>query len=149
MFNFEIKAEMKRSTNIFNIQLKKFNFEHVFRPVYYFLRFSGQWSFSIFHDSNGTIQKACIGFSDALWTILLVCAYSAIVFSSYKKLMKGQEIFENRQRFVAENIFQIGSLVSGVFGIVLNVINRNKLVDIFKKFNTFDNEVSTRSLFPI
>lgn len=125
-----------------NVQLRKFNFEHVIWPNYYFTRFIGLWPFSIIHDSNGNIQRARIGLSDMLWSILSICFYLTLAFYTYKKVKTAQEKeIENQLRFVVLNLFLMSSLLVGIFGIIFDMVNRNKLVDILRKFNTFDDEV--------
>lgn len=127
--------------NANNARLRKFNFENVFRPVLQFLHIAGLWPFSIKHYSNGKIRRARVGFFDIAWSILILCFDLVIVFSTFKKLKSGRAKDENRIRFVVYNAFKMTFLLFGAFGILLDVINRNKLVDILQKFNTFDNEV--------
>lgn len=123
-----------------NIQLQKLNFEYAFRPAYYFSRFAGLWSFSIIHDSNWSIQRTRIGLSDVLWSISMICLNLTLAFLTYKRLKEGDE--KSDTRLVMLHIFRMAFLLIGVLEILLDMINRNKLVDILQKFNGFDNEVS-------
>lgn len=126
-----------------HIQLKKFNFEHAIRPVYYFSRFTGQWPFSISHNSMGKIERAHIGFLEILWPILVICLNFTVTLDSYEQFKAEQENHPIRIRFIVENILDMCSVLS----IVLGIINRNIVVDILKKFSTFDNEVN--HIFPV
>lgn len=125
-----------------NVSPKKLNFEHVFRPVYYFSRFAGLWPFSIIRSSNGSIQKARCGPCDILWLVLVVCFNLTLALDAYEQLKAEREEHEVRIRFVVDSIFEISSFLFITIGIVLDAINRNTLVLILKKFNTFDLMVS-------
>lgn len=141
-FFYYIKGKMESLANAKNTQLRKFDFEYGFRPVYYFLRFTGLWPFSIIHHSNGKIQRARIGSTDILWLILITCLNLILAFFAIEILMSEQGIQEKRNQFILFSIFKMCSVLFEIFAIVLDIINRNKLVDILRKFNTFDNEVS-------
>lgn len=137
---------MQTLANAQTAPLRKFNFEYAFRPVYYFSRFAGLWPFTIIHDSNGKIQRARCGFFDVLWSILVICLYLTLVFFTYETLKREQAKIKNHTLFVVENIFEMSTLSFGALGIALNIINRNELADILRKFDTFDTEVSIFSI---
>lgn len=121
-----------------NAPLKKLNFEHAFRPIYYFTRIAGLWPFSIIHDSNGRIQKTRVGLSDILRSILVICMNLTLIFFTIKKLNRK---YESSLPFAGLNMFKIVSLLTGTFQIVFDLINRKKLISILRKFSAFDNEV--------
>ena len=120
---------------------KHSNFEHGFRPAYYFSRFAGLWPFSIIHHSNRPILRARIGFFDGLWFILSICLKLTLAFYAYEILKTGREKHTNRIIFIVDNMCDISCCLFGVIATVLDMINRNKLVDILQKFNAFDDEV--------
>lgn len=134
-----------------NVHLNESNFEHAFRPIYYFSHLAGLWSFSIIRDSSGKIQRARMNFFAISWSILFICLNLTLAFSTYVKLKAGLEKIEDQLRFIVLNTFLMISLLCGVFGIVSDVVNRHNLVDILIKFNTFDSEVRLvfRDFFPI
>ena len=123
------------------METKYLNFEHGFRPAYYFSRFVGLWPFSIVHHSNGTIQRAWVGFFDGLWFIISICLKLALAFRACERLKTVREKPANRIRFIEDNTYDMSCFLVGVIATVLDMINRNKLVDILRKFNAFDNEV--------
>lgn len=124
-----------------NFRMRKISFEHAIRPVYYSTRIAGLWSFTIVHDSNGNIQNARVSLSDILWSVLFICFHATLAFYTYKKVKIAQEKVENQLRFIVLNVFLMTSILTGIFGIVFDMINRDKLIDILRKFNTFDSEV--------
>lgn len=132
--------------NTKNIQLRKLNFEHAIRPIYYSTRFAGLWPFTIVHDSNGNIQKARVGLSDVLWSILFICFHLTLAFYTYKKV-KTTQLRENQLRFIVLNVFLLSSLLVGILGIIIDMINSEKIVDILRKFNAFDKEVRLSHLW--
>lgn len=123
------------------VQMRKFNFEYAIRPIYYFSRLSGLWPFSIVRDSNGKIQRARIGFFDILWPILLICLHLKLSLEYYEDFRATVKNHVIRIRFVVFCILDMTSFLFITIEIVLNGINRNKLVDILGKFDTFGNEV--------
>lgn len=120
---------MEAWTNAKSTQSRKYNFEYAFRPIYYFSRLTGR------------IQKARIGFFDFLWSILVISLNLLFAFLAYGRMKVRREKNTIRIRSIVFNMFQIGSLLFGAIDIILDVINRQKLVDILRKFNEFDNEV--------
>lgn len=134
------KMHILGTTN--NVSQTKFNFEHIFRPIYYFSRFAGLWPFSIIRNSTGKIQKARCGPCDILWMILVLGFNLTFALDAYIQLRKEQQKLVVHIRYIVESIFEICSFLFITIGIVLDVINRNRIVDILQKFNKFDHEVS-------
>lgn len=125
------------------VPLEKFNFHFAFRPTYYFSRCIGLWPFSVAHDSNKKIWKASVGFLDVLRSILMICLSSTLVFCAYEEIRTRQKDHTNTIRFVVFMTFQLSSFSFITIGVVLDLINRNRLADILGKFNTFDHKVSS------
>lgn len=124
-----------------NMALMRKNFEFAIRPVYYFSRLTGQWPFSINHVANGTVQRVRVGFFDVLWLTLMICLNIILSFDSYESLIARREKHAIPIRTVMEYLWDMSSFLFVTIGFVLGVINRNKLVNILGKFNTFDYEV--------
>lgn len=132
---------METLANAKIIPLRKLSFEYAIRPVYYFSRLTGQWPFSVIHDPNGTLQRARVGFFDILWPILMMCLNLILSLDSYDQLKGEQEKNVIRIRSAVEYLLDMCSFLFVAIGIVLGVINCNKIVDILRKFKAFDNEV--------
>lgn len=127
--------------NQMKIQIKKFNFEHAIRPVYYFSRLTGQWPFSIIHNANGKIQRARVGFFEILWSILVICLNLTVSLDSYEDFKAEQEKHPIRIRFIVGDVLDMSSVLFITIGIVLGIINRKRLVNVLKKINAFDSKV--------
>lgn len=138
----ETKTDTLANAN--NIQLGKFDFKHAFRPVYCFSRFTGQWPFSIVYDSNTKVGKARVGFFGILWSILVICLNLTLALDGYEQLREEREKDVIHLRTLVGNIFGISSLLFIVIGMVLNIMNRHKFVNILRKLNTFDIKVSIK-----
>lgn len=121
--------------------LEKLNFNYAFRPIYYFSRFAGLWPFSIIRDSNGKIRGLRIGFFDILRSLLLTCLNLALAFGAYEEIRVREETHAESIRAVVFMIFQMSCFLFITIGVVLDLINRNKILNILMKFNTFDREV--------
>lgn len=140
-----MKKEMNLLVDIKNVQSKQLNFEHGFRPIYYFSRFAGLWPFSVRPNLNGTNQKVYVSLIDGLWFTVAFCLYLSFAFIAYERLKagiegKGKDPFQFR--IVIYDVLQTSSLLFGAIGIVLDMINRKKLFNVLEKFIQFDNEVS-------
>lgn len=122
-------------------RIKELNFEYGFRPVYNFSRLVGLWPFSIIHHSNGSILRASVSYFDGLRFISIVCLYLTLAYFSYEKLTAIQEKNEVYISHAVSYLFQISCFLYGICAIVLDTINRNKLVNILQKFIEFDKEV--------
>lgn len=144
-FISKLKTTMEPLTRSKIVSLKKqLNFEYAFRPIYTFSRITGLWPFSIIHDSKGEIYKPRVGFFDILRTVFIICLNLTLIFFQYKRF--NQEKFETKLPFAVLSLFKISSLLTGTFGIVFDLINRNMLINILRKFNIFDNEVRDFSM---
>lgn len=137
---------MDTLVDLSSAETKQSNFEHGFRPVYYVSRLAGLWPFSIRHNSDGTIQRAHISFFDGLWFAIAFCLNLTFTITACARLKTGIEANGNEKgtlqlRIIIYDVLQTTSLLFGTIGIVLDMINRNKLVDILEKIIQFDNEV--------
>lgn len=136
------KVSMDTSVYIKNAQSKQLNFEHGFRPIYHFSWAVGLWPFSIRHNSRGTIQNARISRLDGVWFLISMCFHLSAIFYCYKNMVDLEDSNKTILTFsILYNLFQIKSLLIGAVGIILDMVNRHRLVNILGKFITFDNEV--------
>lgn len=131
---------MNALENPLKVQSKKL--QHGFQPVYYFSRCVGLWPFSITYHSNGSIKAARVRLFDVLWFFISICVYLATL-SYYFERMKAQE--RAQKHYLSDLIYytsQITFLSFTAVGIVLDMFNRKRLVDILDKFANFDSSVS-------
>lgn len=132
----EVLTQMKKDKQ------RIYNFEHGFRPIYYFSRIAGLWPFSIVHHSNGTIQNARISRLDGVWFAMSMCFQLLAIFFcclDSDDLNYGQTTTITFH--VLYSLHRVKSLLIGVVGIILDMINRHRLVEILRKLIIFDNEV--------
>lgn len=117
--------------------------QHGFQPIYYFSRCAGLWPFTISYNSNGSIAGARIHIFDILWLLTSICLYFTALFYTYEDI-EASQAFEQTQFFATLIFFlnEIPPLLFGTIWIVLDMFNRNRLVDILKKFTLFDKKVS-------
>lgn len=117
-------------------------FEHSFKPVYYFSRCIGLWPFTIAYNSNGSIKEARVHLLDSLWFLISICLYLTALFFYYEDLMQSFNL--KKSYYFSDLLFlisQIPPLLFGSVAIVLNMFNRNRLINVLKDFITFDTEV--------
>lgn len=117
-------------------------FEHSFKPVYYFSRCIGLWPFTITYNINGSIKEARVHLLNSLWFLISICLYLSALFFCYVDLMYSLD--SGRSYYFSDFLFlisQIPPLLFGSFAVVLNMVNRNRIVNILKNFMIFDTEV--------
>lgn len=130
----EFLANAKR-----RVQLKKVNFFYGFRPIQHVSRIFGLWPFSIEINSNGTIKKVRLRPWDILWAILTICLYlsAASIFIIGIMHSNGVKILH-----VGFFLIRIIGTLTAALTIVMNIINRHRLIGMLKQFAHFDNDVS-------
>lgn len=138
-----MKREMDTFAGAHNAQLKQLNYEHGFCPVYNFSRAVGLWPFSIRHNSKGEIQSARISRVDGVWFLISICFHLHAIFYFYLNMVDLKDSNKSILTFsILFDLFKMKSLLIGAVGIILDMLNRNKLASILGKFIIFDNEVS-------
>lgn len=73
---------------------------------------------------------------------MALCLNLTFAFTAYERLMagiEGEEAFQTR--IIIHDLLQTTSLLFGAISIVLDMLNRNKLVNILEKIIQFDTEV--------
>lgn len=122
---------------------KQMNFGTVFRPLYYLSRMWGLASFSIGTNSNGELQPPKIRLHDGLWLSATIMIYSLFVYntlSSYRpsKINLSQKTWV---MMVSSHLLELFGSIYGIFGIIMSVSNRFKLISMVKLLTRFDREV--------
>lgn len=128
-------------------QLQQLNFEYGFRPIYYFSRAVGLWPFSICHNSTGAVQSARIRRFDGVWFLVSMCFHMLALFYYYRNMVDLEDSNKTILTFsILYSLFQTKALLIGAVGIILDMRNRHKLVNLLGKFIIFDNEVGQSNL---
>lgn len=144
-------AQFRRAEKMYNwahariVPLEKHDFHTAFRPIYYFSRYMGLWPFSVAHYSKKKIRRASVALVDIFRSISTISLSSTLVMCAYEEIRTQKKYHMNTIRFVVFMAFQLSSFSFLTIGIVLDLINRNRLADILRKFNTFDRKVNSRS----
>lgn len=129
---------MNSQENTSNSRVK--NPQYGFQMVYYYSRCLGLWPFTITYNSKQSIQGAHVNLFDWFWFSISICLYLASAFCVYKNATS----FLNAEFFYSNlilNISEVPSFLFGAIGIVLDMLNRNSLVNILKNFVIFDRRV--------
>lgn len=122
--------------------LRKLNFSVVFRPIYYFLRVFGFMPFTIVYDSKGAVQKHSITVFDVVWLLISLFVYLYAIHSTI--IWYDSENSPDMSAFLlwVGKIFYILEIVFCIIGILMDLCNRYKLINILQSFEMFDEEVS-------
>lgn len=116
--------------------------QHGFQLVYYYSRCLGQWPFTIAYNANESIEKAHVNVFDWLWLFTAICLYVASAFCVYNYNFNyaTSDADDFYVHFII-TLSEVPSISLRAVGIVLNMLNRNRLVDILKNFVIFDRKV--------
>lgn len=132
----------KTSSHESNLKVQKP--QHGFHMIYYYSRCVGLWPFSIAYNSNHLIQEAHIDLFDWLWLLISMFVYSATLFCSYKNALTA--FSSNEDYFfwhLIHAVSEVPSILFAAVGIVMDLFNRNILVNILRKFIIFDKRVGS------
>lgn len=118
------------------------------QSVYILSRFVGLFPFSIKYDVNGHMKSVCVKIFDAIWfagaiSINLFFIYFTIDFI---KRSNSNQTPSTLSHFGAK-IFLIFGLLNTSLSIVLDLLNRNRLLKISKDLFAFDAEVTKSHIF--
>lgn len=153
---FFAKSTIEISTKMFQTSIPEFiimkkvrpsktNLVYSMLPLYYCSRAIGLLPFSIVCNPNGEIVKARVRLIDLLWFVISIGFYIFLAtfryltsthFASY--LNRGSVLM------VGDNIILIFGLVYGAVTIIIDMHNRHRIIEMFKKIAIFDNQVSNK-----
>lgn len=119
----------------------KLNFEYCLWPIYFVSRASGLLPFSIARDSNGTIYAPRIRIFDFLFFISSISWYLYLTYTSFHDIQHWPSLNKSHVLTVSNYSLLIVGLIFGALTITMDMLNRSTLVDICKKFITFDQNV--------
>lgn len=120
--------------------------QHGLQMVYNYSRCVGLWPFTITYNSKTSIMEARVNSFDRLWFTTSICLYLLALFCSYKNAF--DTLSPNADHFVwhlLQSICEVPGIIFGVVGIVLDMRNRNILVNILKNIIVFDKRVGLQS----
>lgn len=120
---------------------KKTNFLHVVRTILIFSRIFGLLPFSIILDSNGKVRRARVNIFDFLWFLISICIYLLIAYCYYQNTIPPKPHSKSYILIGLSYVRLITGLIFGAAIIVVDMLNRSKLISMFKKIMFFDIEV--------
>lgn len=141
--SIQLKFTSFKMLSVVNSKKVKSNkIEHGFESIYYFSRAIGVWPFTIVYNSNGLIQSTGVCVVDGFWIVISMCLYFTAIFFTYQDLKDANHSNVDSIAFSLHYLIQMMTLLFGaICGILLNFINRNKIMNILEEFITFDNQV--------
>lgn len=130
---------------ITNIQSSKTisekNFSYSFGQMYIMSRFVGIFPFSFKRNKYGEIIGPDVGFVDILWWITSVLKFFAVAISCFI-IMNPLDTMSKNIAIDGGNYAFIGAFATIGFFIILDMINRDRFIVIFKTFEAFDRKVN-------
>lgn len=130
-----------------SIELEQINFSYSFKPVYFLSSLFGCFPFTIVRNQSNIIIGCCVGVFDIVLLLLnialhmitagLSCPTIGYPDSYLIEFIKATTPLS----VTGNNIFPLGQNIAAVISSVLDLLNRNRFIEIFKAFDSFDKEV--------
>lgn len=117
----------------------RLDFWYSFGQMYIMARISGILPFSIKRNKYGEIFGPRIVFLDRLWWIMSIFNSMALFVTCFI-ILKPLDMTANLA-IDAGNLTFISGFAFSAFFIVIDMFNRNRFIDIFRTFETFDRKV--------
>lgn len=128
---------------------RELEFMDCVRPMKYFLRILGLMPYTIVRAPNGNILESKVKKWDVFRFLLSICVYLSCAFVSFKYGKMHRALFNHSkynthiyQGVIAHNLHTTWGVICCILFVVMDMWNRNKIVDLFKKFTVFDKEVN-------
>lgn len=120
------------------------NFSWSFKPLFFLSRLFGCFPFTIVRNQSDIIVGCCVSVFDIVLFVLNIVLHMIIVAFSYPISTSEMIKFEKATThfsLTGIRVLTVGHNIAAVISIVLNLLNRNRFIEIFKAFDAFDNEV--------
>lgn len=128
-----------------NCDEKVVSFYRTFKSLYTFSRLVGLMPFSIVLSANGNIITTKVTVHDIIWMVISVAWYIMLAAIAGWSLQLPRGPNESLTINVGDTLLLIVGLCIGVLSILMDMFNRNKLINISQKYEIFDYEVSPHS----
>lgn len=132
---------MEALPDIQDDQSNNLTFKDGFQSNYQYSRAVGLWPFQIVHNADESNEKTRVRLVDILWFFVSIALYLTATFYSFDDIKYVPGSSAQSYALFIYYIYQITSLIFGAISIVLDMLNRKKLVNILEKFTAFDDEV--------
>lgn len=148
--NKKLQESVKRSKTISNIpdfivptnQASSLNFYHLVQPNHYASRIFGFVPFSFKFNTKHEVSGCKVKIRDFIWFLVSLFIYISLAFLGLYTLSV-PNIEHSYILFVGNHVVVIFGLICGVFDIIFDMFNRNRLTDIILKINSFDKKVNS------
>lgn len=124
---------------------KPFTLYDCVRPVYIASRICGLLPFSISCDSNGRFQDARVGLFDALWFIGSIAINSTLIYFLIISIREHPLTIGFSILQVGSRILTISAYTLIIIAIILDMINRKRLINILQGLFSFDKSVRKKN----
>lgn len=124
------------------IHRRKNDFARSFRIVYIVSRVFGLMPFTVAYNMNGEIEKPTFTKPDVLWFLISICVYSFGIFTQLQFMFPSDlEHYTSPLVVLSDSVIIMLGLILAFLAIFSDMCHRSKLVDIAKRFITFDKKV--------
>lgn len=121
---------------------KNIGFGYAISPLYTYSRLVGLMPFTIARSENGKDFTVNVTVRDWIWFFTAIIWYIVLAAIATKNLKLPQNPNESLTINVGDHLLLIFGLLQGSFSIVMDMFNRNRLIDMTLKYQIFDKKVS-------
>lgn len=122
------------------------NFSYSFQPLYYFSRVFGMQPFTILRTPSGDISGQKISFMDFIWFLISTTVFVALAHYTSRSIPHFWD-HSSRVSLIGDQIVSTGGFLFSIVFICLDLFNRNRFIEILRKFDKFDKEVLQFGIF--
>lgn len=126
--------------------LKSIDFVYNLQPIASYSRIFGLIPFSVIRSPNGGAYEARVKPFDILWFIISICSYVFLGFVYIHSIDVPKSRYESYILLFGDSILISLGIFFGAVIIIMDMINRFRIVDILNNFVAFDKNVSTSFL---
>lgn len=119
---------------------KELSFYDCMRPVYISTRIFGLSPFVPIYDSSGNVLGARVRIFDAVWFVGAIAINLGLSFLMFMTI-RPPDVTESSVLFISGQIFSIFNFIMIPLSIVLDMVNRNRLIASLRDLMAFDKNV--------
>lgn len=123
-----------------SVETKPMNFYSGVLPAHHSARMMGLCPFGLQLTANGEIESAIVRFKDRIWFVLVICIHMFLLFTTSRILKLSNDTASTILLYSNQCILVVVLAMASV-SIVLDLINRHRLVETMQIFHEFDKEV--------
>lgn len=141
---FYIYANVRKLCTRWSSRPKNCHYYYSIRPIIVLSRCFGLNPFSFKTNVFGEVYRTQITFFDALWFVAAITMYVTLTVLVSMHISLAPELESVYLLVLGDQLLLAFALVMCVVGVVMDMVNRNRILRNIQRFEAFDKEVNTK-----